>query len=185
MIRYTPNVRKILNVILWLTNERPGMDMYWILKVIFLAEKWHLNTYGRPIAGETYLSMDHGPVAETAYGILRRQPQFRDALGGAEFPFTVESDDRGRNVCVFPSHPAELSEFSNSELKALRKAQETYGHLSFDALRALTHRHPAYERAWAERGDKRAMPIRYEDLLEGDNADPEVIEDLAYAAQFH
>lgn len=184
MIRFRPNKEKILNIILWLANERPGMDMYRILKILFIADKNHFNIYGRPIAGEKYVAMKYGPVAETAYGILKRRNEEKRALHLVEFPFTLHADKDGREVCVYPSREPNLASFSKSEVKALENALERYGNLDFNALKALTHGHKAYERAWAERSSKGSVPIRYEDFLEDDKADPELVEDLEYASQF-
>lgn len=184
MIRYKPNPEKVLEAVLWLANQRPGMDMYRILKVLFLADKWHLNTYGRPIAGERYVAMEHGPVAETAYNILKRRAPIKRRLNISEFPFNMETDEQGREILVMPSRQPNEGQLSKSDVKTLKKTLDSYGDMSFNALKALTHRHRSYENAWAQRGDKRSVPMRYEDLLEGENDDPEVVEELEYISQF-
>ena len=66
----------------------------------------------------------------------------------------------------------------------LAEALRKYGNMSFNALKTLTHVHPSYEKAWAARGNKDSHPMRYEDMLEEENRDPEVIEDLEHVSQF-
>jgi len=184
MIRYRPNLRKVLDAILWLAKERPGMDMYRILKVLFLADKAHLNKYGRPIAGEQYVAMKYGPVAETAYQMLRRQRGPLKRLHLTEYPFAIESDDDGRPVRVFAARDPDLTSFSESDINELAQALDKYGKMNFNALKALTHSHPAYKRAWAARGDSNVAPMDWKDLLDEDKADPEVLEELEYVSRF-
>ena len=42
MIKYRRVEKKILNCVLWLANEKPGMDMYALLKVI-LSWSWEIG----------------------------------------------------------------------------------------------------------------------------------------------
>lgn len=182
MIKFKPNEKKTLEVVLFLAHAKPGMDIYRILKVLFLADKWHLNSYGRPIAGEQYVAMKYGPVPETAYKILRRQDQIRRRLGLTEFPFVVEKNVERKEVNVRAAREPNLESLSKSDIRALTEALDRYGGMGFNALKAVTHQHPAFLRAWRGRGDKQSCPMRYEDFLEGSNASPEAIEEIEYVA---
>lgn len=182
MIKYRTNEKKVLEAILWLTNRRPGMDLYRVLKILFLADKAHFNKYGRPIAGEKYVAMEYGPVAETAYQILRKQEGVRRKLGITDFPFARGTDDQ--KDALFPAREPELSVFSKSDIAALDDAMNKYGNMSFNGLKALTHRHPAYTEAWAARGSKRSSPMAWEHLLDEEHGDPETIEELEYVSRY-
>src|ERR1700733_3738119 len=89
--RYVPDTAKALEVILWLTTTRPGLDMYHVVKCAYYADKRHLNLYGRPIAGDWYEADEYGPLGKCVYGLLRGNPFEMLALGSSngKIPLTV------------------------------------------------------------------------------------------------
>ena len=48
------------------------ITQYDIVKSLFLADKAHLNRYGRPITFDNYFAMKDGPVPNLAYNLLKR-----------------------------------------------------------------------------------------------------------------
>src|SRR5690606_9928660 len=86
-IRFRTNPEKALEVILWFASKREGIDFHSILKLLFFADKYHLNGYGRPIVGDQYKALPYGPVAQTTYDILKREPLVLEELGLEELPF--------------------------------------------------------------------------------------------------
>src|SRR5689334_5013714 len=89
--RYIPDTSKALEVILWLCEAKPEIDVYHIVKCAFLADKLHLNRYGRPVAGDNYAAATYGPLGAVVYGLLTRQPLEVLALGGnGDIPIEVD-----------------------------------------------------------------------------------------------
>jgi uncharacterized phage-associated protein len=172
-IRFKTNAHKALEVILWFANKRPGIDFHGILKLLFFADKHHLNEWGRPIVGDNYHALPYGPVAQTTYDLLKREPLALEFFRLEDFPFEVV----GR-YCVKPLREAGLGKLSESDIEALECTWAEYGGMSFDELTKLSHRHPAYKNAEL-RGSQQ---MHYADFLEGDNASDEVIADLAASA---
>lgn len=70
-IQFRTNARKALEVILWFA-QRGRTDFHGILKLLFFADKHHLNAYGRPIVGDQYKALPYGRVAQTTYITCRR-----------------------------------------------------------------------------------------------------------------
>lgn len=169
-IRFKSNPRKALEVILWLANKQPGIDFHSILKILFFADVYHLNEYGRPIIGDTYNALPYGPVAQTTYDILKNDPLARDALGESELPFDVYNGFQVR-----AKRNPDLDEMSESDIEALENAFEEYGHLDFRGKTDVSHAHPAYRNAEA-RGVQR---MQYEDFIKESPRKHEIIEDLA------
>ena len=66
-IKFKLNKRKAAEAVLWFIEEKKINDMYTIFKMLFAAEKYHLNTYGRPITGEIYRAMEYGTVPKWIY----------------------------------------------------------------------------------------------------------------------
>lgn len=173
-IRFKTNIHKALEVILWFANQRNGIDFHAILKLLFFAEKLHINQYGRPIVGDSYKALPYGPVGQTTYDLLKLDPLALESLQlDEETPFSVQGGHH-----VHPKRPPNLARLSESDVEALESVWATYGGRSFKELTDLSHAHPAYRRAQA--ADRRKM--LYEDFLEGDAATEARIADLAAVA---
>lgn len=170
--RYAVNTSKALEVILWLANARPGIDIYHVVKCAFYADKYHINVYGRPIAGDSYTADTYGPLGKAVYGLLKGDPFEVLALGlNGDLPFRIV----GRYQ-VEPSRSANRNRLSDSDVEALQYAVETHAHKTFDELFIESHNDPAYLAA-------NGGAMRYEDLLALDDPDREekaqYLEDVA------
>lgn len=172
-IGFRTNPRKALEVILWCAAKRRAVDFHTVLKVLFYADVTHLNRWGRPIVGDDYKALDYGPVPQTTYDLMKREPLALSALGMDDVPFTVE---RGHHVVGH--RPPDLSLLSESDIEALEEGWHHCAHLGFGSRTDLSHRHPAWKRAWSAG----RQTMLYADFLEGENATPERIRDLAEIA---
>lgn len=169
-LRFRFNAQKALQVILWLAQKKQGITFHTILKVLFYADKYHLNRYGRPIVGDDYAARQYGPVASTTYDILKGDELALEQLHCDQRPFDV------RGYQVFTKVDPNLEVFSDSDLEALKWALAEFGFRNFGDLTALTHK----EKAWlnAEGGW-----MSYEDFLEDTENKAELIEDLEDTAR--
>lgn len=175
MIHFRNNASKSLEVILWFAQKRPGIDFHAILKLLFFADKEHLNQHGRPIVGGAYNALPYGPVSQPTYDILKRDPLALEVLGVHEDPpFVVKG-----NYCVHGTRGPDLRKLSRTDLQALEKVWAEYGKLGFNALTEESHKHPAWQNADAE-GRQRML---YEEFLEGERASPEVVAELRSSAR--
>jgi uncharacterized phage-associated protein len=172
--RYVVNTAKTVEVILWLANAKPGIDMYHVVKCAFFADKAHLNRYGRPVTGDDYDADTYGPLGRAVYGLLRRNPIHMLALdSNGELPFRVLED---RKWLVEADRGPDHKLLSPSDVEALEWALGEVGNLSFEELVELTHQEPAYIAANGGR-------MRYEDLLDASDPDrDEKAADLAESA---
>ena len=60
---------KALETLVYLANK--DQRQYWVLKAIYLADKEHLQKYGRQMFGDRYIAMKLGPVPSLAYDIVK------------------------------------------------------------------------------------------------------------------
>lgn len=168
-IKFQVNPRKALEAVLWLAHKQPGLTFHTVVKVLYYADKKHLNKYGRPVVGDGYHALEFGPVGSFAYRLLRGEPYALEALALRERPFEIR--DR------YHVHPKErkpdLLVFSPSDLEALEDAYRENANLSFKALTDKSHREPAWREADVN------GPMAFEDMLEGDAANDEAKADLA------
>jgi len=139
MIRFHLNEGKAIEALVWLANEQPGITFYYIVKVLFFADKIHLNRYGRPILGDQYVAMPHGPVPSTVYDMLGLD-KFLDQglLDELKKSLVIEAP------AVKAARKPDMSVFSKSDIECLRESLRIYGHMSFGTLKRVTHEEEAY-----------------------------------------
>ena len=62
------DVHKIVMMINWFARQSHGksVDKLELLKLVYMADRYHLRKYGRLISGDTYYAMQLGPVPSVA-----------------------------------------------------------------------------------------------------------------------
>lgn len=172
MLKFEINEEKALEALVWLANAKPGITAFYVSKVLFYAEKDHLNRYGRPIVADTFIAMPNGPVPSAVYDILKGEFAY---LGVAEMvPEAIET--QGYAHPLKPRRQPDLTKLSRSDIECLQRALERYGNVPFGRLSEQTHREPA----WSEAPINGAMD--YERFLDADNPERDAI--LAEAKEF-
>lgn len=132
--RFDPD--KALNLVLYVAGAVQQATFHTISKVIYFADKLHLQRYGRLICGDSYVAMKHGPVPSEIYDMMKdvRGDGFSEHWHVAREAFQV----KGR-ATVVPNRAPDLEVFSESDLECLRESIQTYGHLDFTRLTELSH----------------------------------------------
>ncbi|MBL0717872.1 MAG: SocA family protein [Alphaproteobacteria bacterium] len=128
-------------------------DQYNIIKVFFEAERYHLNTYGRPITGDNYVAMRYGTVPVGIYDIIKQNDINKD------FPFTKVD----KNI-LSVSRPANLSMLSKSDLEALDFGIKEYDNLDFSEVETKNHNEECWKKARKNR-ESNSPPIPFEDMI--------------------
>lgn len=173
-IRFNTNHLKVIEALAWLANERPqGLTFSQVARILYFADKDHLVRYGRPILGDTYIRMEHGPVPSLVYDMLKLDP-FLDPDIAEEVSRAIVTQRNDGVPLLQPKRGRRpnLERLSRTDLECLRSSLERYGELSFQELRELTHR----ERAWREAPEN--GPMDYALMVD----DPELVEELRETA---
>ncbi|NIM04675.1 MAG: DUF4065 domain-containing protein [Armatimonadetes bacterium] len=124
---------KAIEVLLYITKKVPGM--YQALKVIYFADRFHLENYGRLIYGDRYIAMSHGPVPSVAYDIVKGAegyPGEAAKVQGSEY-FSMS------NYRISGRRQPNLDLLSQSDIEAIDLAIERYGKKTFAALKRASH----------------------------------------------
>lgn len=130
---------KAIEAILYIASKAPNPDIYHVVKILYFADREHLDAYGRLITDDRYIAMKNGPVASGAYDLIKsvREQRVCCPSGGniehASSTFGVD----GNKILVKRAVDDEL--FSDSDLKCIDNAIEKYGSLSFAAINELSH----------------------------------------------
>jgi len=160
-IRYRMNYDKAIEAIIWLAGKKPGIDIYHVVKIIFYADKMHINKYARPIIGDTYVCFDYGPLPSVIYDLLTENSwlgpehlqRVNDSLNIERSPYPRIVAKRNPN----------MEYFSGTDLECFNKSFEEYIEKSFDELYNLTHN----EKCYLETDLK--QPIDYRLMVDEDN----------------
>lgn len=182
-----PNVSRIVEAILCVVNEATSrkkfVTQYDIVKTLFLADRSHLNKYGRPITFDNYFAFKDGPVPSLSYNLLKEEAT---ALGkyGSPLPWKRRPAPEIGIKCFSYEKPARRPSddvLSESDIGELRDALGTVFLLGFAKVRELTHKDPAYKDAWETGDDKKRYPMSYSLLFETPNE--EKAKDLAFLSR--
>jgi len=153
---------KATEAIVWLANKKPGIDIYHVAKVLFFADKIHINQYARPVLGDTYKKMPFGPVPSAVYDLIKKNiwlsPKQLDKINKS-----LEIASKEEHYKLKPLRDPDMAYFSKSDLKCLEESLCQYGDLSFDELYNLTHSEKCY--CLPQDNDK----IDYTLLIDDDN----------------
>jgi len=152
---------KVVEAVVFVADRIPEPTLHSVSEVLFHADKMHLSRYGRPISGDRYIAMRHGPVPSAAYDILKA------LRGDSSFPLPERA--RGalgvENYAVLALRAADEKVLSASEMECLAASAAEHGAKSFAQRRAESHG-PAWHAA-----DENELIELESLLLEIDNRD--------------
>ncbi len=142
------DARKAIEVLLYIAARVP--DMYKALKVLYFADREHLQRYGRQICGDSYVAMRHGPVPSGTYDLVKLARG--QGLNWADYP--IREDFVVQDFTIIPRREANLSLLSASDIECLDLAIARLKPLSFGKLRRLSH-----DAAFAASDENDFMPL--------------------------
>ena len=172
------NYEKAIEVIVWLANKNPGIDIYHVAKILYHAEKTHLNRYGRPIIGATYIRMDFGQVPSEIRDLINKnawmvEPDYLKRFSAA-IKINKAPHDKLNSL-----RDADIGYFSDTDIECLEESLNKHGNLPFEQLKKISHE----ERSWidTEQNEK----IDYLLMVDEDNENKqEIIEDIRTYSQY-
>jgi uncharacterized phage-associated protein len=153
-LRFRFNSEKFVNAVAYLALACPSSTKLSICKLLYFADKEHLLRYGRPILGDHYYNLEHGPVPTRGLDMLRHK-------ASAEEQALLEKYVAVIGNSVHPKRPANRKVFSKSDLLILDEVIAKYGHLPPFELISKTHAEPPWLKS------QRGCPIDYELFFKG------------------
>ena len=182
----TPNGPRVREAILHVIREADSRDLrisqFDILKTLFLADREHLNKYGRPVTFDEYVAMPDGPVPSLAYDILKEAIEaYREA--GIDQPLWQSASDGGKKRRFYEAIRDPSDEvLSESDIEVLTNALIRVKSWGYKRTWDHVHRDPAYISAWEKRGGSQQHPMEYAAMM--DNPDEEYAEHIKFASAF-
>jgi len=142
----------------------PDLDVMKANKLLYFADKAHLLKYGRPISGDDYYGMEHGPVPSNAYNVIKAAIAKDNALPLGLFERYLEVQPTSGNLHqIVARESPDMDVLSDSDVEILDQTIEKYGPLPALRLRDLAHEEPDYRDAEEQLRPGRAsvaMPYR-------------------------
>ena len=185
-LKFEPKLDKIVELLLYLAHRRPNADKYQAVKFFYLADREHLNRYGRPITFDNYYAMSYGPVSSTALDLLNHNPSAFRRIGIDRLPFETEiGKTKSGHETTFirkPRRDVNFDHFSKSDLAVFDEIVKKYGDASFDELYNITHDHFAYLNAWQNRRYGDHAEMFYDEMIDDAERRKALVDDLSPVA---
>ena len=144
--------RKAAQVAAFFLKEEGGStEILKLMKLMYLAERESIKTYGELITGDSFCAMEYGPVLSRTYDLTKLAP--KSATKGWS-DWISERD--GKYLKLTREEPLDL--LSRADFAVLRKVWDAFGHLTPFELAEKTHRLCA---EWQDPGNS-SRPISYE-----------------------
>lgn len=158
--------KKATQAINYLIKKEGGaIDKLKLIKLMYLADRYHLRRYGRPMVNDAYLAMPLGPVGSSVKDIA----EFSNFLDESERSYagTFLATGATPNTVVSITD-VDKSVFSESEVEALNFAYNEFGKLPASKLVDLTHRYPEWNKFKSALQSKETTrePMSYSDFFE-------------------
>ncbi|MFB9112110.1 Panacea domain-containing protein [Xanthomonas arboricola pv. corylina] len=147
------DVQKAIAAIGYLV-EQTGESMYPLMKMMYLADKIHLERFGRFIAGDSYVAMARGPVPSHAYNLVkcvRGDIQDKALADGRQY-FEYVHGTHELKLKVQPDY----DELSGSDVDCLDEVVGIYKRLGKWAVRDLSH-DTAWSKTWERKKGGRVV----------------------------
>lgn len=162
------NTASIIEAVYYLLVKLGPKTKLQLLKLIFLADKYHLLHYGRTVTGDEYFVMQYGPVGSTVKDVLEFDDFSLDEneLALAQKYFETH-DDKTRKAKSSAPHPEDLDYLSESDIEALDYVIAGYGNMEAFKLVDFTHKYPEWQqyREMFERGETRRERLSTLELI--------------------
>lgn len=129
--------KKSIQAISYLANksERRTINKLKLVKLLWIADKYHLIKYGRPILKDRYCAMKFGPV----------QTEMLDLLKKENIDYINENLIKHQYSLTAIKEPETLL-FSESDLEVLDLVWERFGLIDNFALAELSHYYPEWRK---------------------------------------
>lgn len=122
-------------------KDGSSIDKLKLIKLIYLADRFHLRKYGRPILNDTYMAMPYGPVCSSSKDIAESSYYLGETE--KEYASKFVSVDQKENVVKSVSD-VDKKVFSESEIAAFDFVYDKFGSKKASELVNVVHRYPEW-----------------------------------------
>jgi uncharacterized phage-associated protein len=140
-LRFTFNHEKSTQALnFFAVKEGKQINKMKALKLVFLADRYHLRKYGRLITNDDYVAMKHGPVPSTTKDIAESNDYLDDVIRQYSELFIEPIN----NLVLTSKSAPDNSIFSETDIEALEFIWKNFGKYDQFQLRDITHTYPEW-----------------------------------------
>ncbi len=133
----------IIEAIYYLLRKLKKADKIKLVKLMYLADKYHLIRYGRTITNDDYYAMEHGPVGATVKDVLSFD-HFNIPTKTFKYLSTLINKDDENHFSVNQDVKITFDMLSDTDKEALDFVFEKFGRMGQWKLRDYTHQYPEW-----------------------------------------
>jgi len=157
---------KIIQALCYVLQKVKRADKLKLVKLLFLADKYHALRYGRTVTGDEYWAMDYGPVGSTTKDLLSLDKEMLSREYKPASRLLKKSGDH-RFIVGEPCTDDDLDLLSDTDREAIDFVTEQFGRWTTRQLIDHTHKYPEwdqYKELFENRATKRQR-IETEEIL--------------------
>jgi len=141
-IIFTPNYDKLFNIVVYILLSLKQATPLRICKIVFFADKEHLNKYGRPVSGDAYRKVKNGPIPSVICDLIKQN----DYLSSGHLQMAKQLFITLNNGCISLADNAVFDDnwFSDSDIEELNRAIDFCRDKKDKELSDITHRDIAW-----------------------------------------
>ncbi|MCC6691552.1 MAG: SocA family protein [Bacteroidia bacterium] len=137
------NYKKATQALNYLALKNGGsLNKMKAIKLIWLADRFHLRKYGRTITGDVYFALPFGPIPSTTRDILEQNTILSDVELSYSQDF-LAIDDR-YNFSATKETATKV--FSQTDLEVINEVVKNYNQLDEFILSELSHKSPEWKK---------------------------------------
>lgn len=134
--------------------QKTGKSLYDVMKMLYVADKCHLERYGRFITGDRYVAMAKGPVPSATYDLMKYLRGERRYFDGGEPVKRMLKLERGGSHAFTLLQSPNLDALSESDIECLDYVAALMRKKGARHVRALSH-----DEAWRNTPENDTMAV--------------------------
>lgn len=178
LLRYAPNRDKIIEGALFLMGKADEggrkLTASNLMTAMFIADKAHQDTYGRPVFFDNYIATKNGPQGVAAIEMLNTNYDWINVEIEIA-PWVLQ----GNNITYQSLRPTNMRRLSESDVEAMEQALVVITNDDSSQLETLTLRNQAFLTAW---DDGAGEGCRLDPRFIPDELDEELIEQMVFVS---
>lgn len=112
------------------------------MKLLWLADRYHIRKYGRTVLDDQYYAMKHGPIPTNTMNYTQPEAHF-----GLEY---INDVLKNTKVNIQSISDVDTKFFSTTDLEALEAVWDRFGGMGEWDLRELSHEYPEWKKFEAD-----------------------------------
>ncbi|MDD3171856.1 MAG: Panacea domain-containing protein [Bacilli bacterium] len=154
--------KKIIQVVNFFAKKEGGtIDKLKLIKLVWLADRYHLRKFGRLITNDQYWAMPYGPVASNTKDLVGNNVFWDDKEKSYIERYFKIQGDRIKTI-----KDCDFDFFSETDIKSIEDIYEKYGKYKASTLVTFSHKFPEWKKNENKiKGGNTRELMNYEDFF--------------------